>query len=117
MTAYPASDYRSNYQKEYRQSDRYREYNREYQRRYRWGKAKKAAHHAAERAARYGDSGVVDFTVFARLHQLPCVYCGEEPAGTADHVIPLSAGGPNSIENLAPACLSCNVRKSWKAVS
>lgn len=31
---------------------------------------------------------------------------------TIDHVIPLSAGGTNEIENLRPAHLSCNVRKS-----
>lgn len=30
----------------------------------------------------------------------------------ADHVIPLSRGGPHSLSNLVIACATCNVRKS-----
>ena len=29
-------------------------------------------------------------------------------AGTVDHVVPLSGGGDNSLENLIPACSFCN---------
>ena len=39
-----------------------------------------------------------------------CVYCGGT-ADTRDHVIPLSRGGTNSIDNIVPACRSCNARK------
>lgn len=41
----------------------------------------------------------------------PCSYCGER-SGTVDHVVPLSRGGSNCWQNLAPACLSCNSSKS-----
>lgn len=51
-----------------------------------------------------------------------CQYCGarkgdpREPEGkvsiSIDHVIPVSAGGPTSEENLVVACSSCNRRKS-----
>ena len=41
-----------------------------------------------------------------------CVYCGRYMKRlTQDHVIPLSKGGTNTIENIVPACKSCNCRK------
>lgn len=45
-----------------------------------------------------------------------CVYCGE-PATTQDHVIPLSRGGDDGIENVVPACRSCNSSKKDKLPS
>ena len=46
-----------------------------------------------------------------------CAYCGCEldtDIITIDHVIPISRGGPNYIENLVPACRSCNSKKHTK---
>lgn len=43
-----------------------------------------------------------------------CLYCGEElPTGllTRDHVVPLSAGGRDTWENVVTACQPCNNRK------
>lgn len=40
-----------------------------------------------------------------------CLCCGESKPLTKDHVMPLSKGGMNTIENLQPLCLTCNVRK------
>jgi len=41
-----------------------------------------------------------------------CIYCGRDDLPlTVDHKVPLSRGGTNYIENLAPACGSCNSRK------
>jgi hypothetical protein len=43
-----------------------------------------------------------------------CRICGREltkETVTIDHVIPVSKGGTNAIENLQPLCRSCNSRK------
>lgn len=49
-----------------------------------------------------------------------CIYCGTDISDglhTIEHVIPLSRGGSNSIENIALACRSCNARKGQKLPS
>lgn len=40
-----------------------------------------------------------------------CAYCGASAKLTQDHVIPVSLGGPYTIWNIVPACLSCNSKK------
>lgn len=42
-----------------------------------------------------------------------CFYC-DRPATTRDHWIPVSKGGPDTIDNIVPACTSCNSRKRDK---
>lgn len=39
-----------------------------------------------------------------------CVYCGDH-ATTIDHLTPRAAGGKNTWQNLAAACLKCNHKK------
>lgn len=44
------------------------------------------------------------------VHGRKCVYCGQ-PATTVDHLRPVSIGGTDEFENLAPCCTTCNTRK------
>lgn len=41
-----------------------------------------------------------------------CAYCGSKARITKDHVIPISKGGVHEMNNLVPACSSCNSSKS-----
>ena len=43
----------------------------------------------------------------------PCVYCGGT-ATTVDHRIALAAGGTSDLDNLVPACVSCNSQRGAK---
>lgn len=43
-----------------------------------------------------------------------CAYCGREAPLTADHGLPLSRGGRNTIDNILPACGRCNSQKNTK---
>lgn len=44
-----------------------------------------------------------------------CAYCGKSNEGlTADHLVPRSKGGENSVDNIVPACKGCNEAKADK---
>jgi 5-methylcytosine-specific restriction endonuclease McrA len=49
-----------------------------------------------------------------------CYLCGDGPRDgdpfVADHVLPRALGGPDTLDNLAPAHRSCNGRKSARPV-
>jgi hypothetical protein len=48
-----------------------------------------------------------------------CRYCGTAVTtytATLDHLVPVTAGGTNGLDNLVTACLSCNTRKGKKPI-
>jgi hypothetical protein len=53
--------------------------------------------------------------IVKRRDHATCRYCGSKDAdGHVDHVIPLSRGGSDSLDNLVWACSTCNLRKGSK---
>lgn len=45
-----------------------------------------------------------------------CLACGKPGPLTQDHVIPLSKGGSNSIDNIQPLCDRCNKKKGTQII-
>ncbi|MGH3834166.1 MAG: HNH endonuclease [Pseudonocardiaceae bacterium] len=73
---------------------------------------------AVTRRALHGDAALL--AAVKRRDRDRCRYCGREvnwsdrrsPAGgTYDHVIPIPAGGVNTLDGVVVACRGCNVRK------
>jgi hypothetical protein len=48
------------------------------------------------------------------FYDFTCLKCGKKPATSIDHVIPLSEGGQNTIDNLQLLCTNCNKAKGKK---
>jgi len=48
-----------------------------------------------------------------------CLACGKQAPDiklSPDHIIPLCVGGKNTIDNIQPLCLLCNLRKNKKII-
>lgn len=75
---------------------------------------------AAKRARRYGDTHTfteLEWKNVKRLANGICLCCKRTHVKlTVDHVIPLSKGGRNVIENIQPLCSECNIKKDDRIV-
>jgi 5-methylcytosine-specific restriction endonuclease McrA len=82
-----------------------------------------ATENTRRRRARIAGAPINDFTP-AQWKEIQtafdhrCAYCGKRAKGhlTQDHITPLSKGGPNTANNIVPACLSCNSKKNDRAI-
>lgn len=53
---------------------------------------------------------------FVAKHGYVCMCCGKTEAITFDHVVPISKGGTDSIENMQLLCVSCNSSKGSNVI-
>jgi len=121
-------DIRAEYDRQYRKAnvdkvrEQYRRYRSEHKLEYQeymrlYNKAhpeKHVEYNRRRRAWLAGSDGNFteeEFKLLCKAFDNKCVYCHQELPLTPDHIVPLSKGGGNSIENITPACLSCNCRK------
>ncbi len=83
------------------------------------GKTASNKHTVKRRALKSGNTQILFMltnqqweTLLNRFNFL-CAYCGKDIHfdPTQDHVIPLSKGGPHTIDNVVPACRRCNSSK------
>jgi 5-methylcytosine-specific restriction endonuclease McrA len=59
----------------------------------------------------------VEWLALVEKHRHKCLSCKRDDVElTRDHVIPLSAGGTDYIENIQPLCRSCNSKKHVRII-
>ena len=54
--------------------------------------------------------------VFRRDNHL-CLKCGAEDGLSIDHIVPVSKGGQNALDNLQTLCMPCNISKGVATIS
>lgn len=73
------------------------------------------AHIASIRRARLrgaeGSHTLEEWEEVKKHHGYRCVYCGTDENITKDHIIPLTKGGTDYIDNIQPLCHNCNSSK------
>lgn len=76
------------------------------------------ARRARERQAN-GEFTPKEWRDLCRHYGFACLCCGQTQPFiklTPDHVVPLSKGGSNDIDNIQPLCLQCNLEKATKTI-
>jgi 5-methylcytosine-specific restriction endonuclease McrA len=71
---------------------------------------------ARKRSAPRNDLTLAEWQAIKRHYDYRCVYCQRQMQRlTQDHIQPLSKGGSHTLQNVVPACLSCNSKKGDRA--
>ncbi len=86
---------------------------------YRENKGQYYANVSKRKARKLGGGGSHSDGAWRQLLELfggKCLCCGRTEKITRDHVIPLSNGGSDNIENMQPMCLKCNKSKFTQGV-
>lgn len=73
------------------------------------------AHNSSLRRARIkgaeGSHTIEEWEAVKKAHDNRCAHCGTDEPLTKDHIIPLTKGGTDFIDNIQPLCHSCNASK------
>lgn len=102
-----------------RHADERRKYSIEY---YKLHPEKSVAANNRRRALKYASESTHTEEEWQKLkvfYSFTCLSCGKhepEIKLTRDHVIPLTQGGTDSIDNIQPLCARCNSKKSYKHI-
>lgn len=107
---------KSNPDKAIEHSRRYSEYRKEYLKMWRSNNKDKVNFYAMQynnqKRANGGSFSQDEWVTLQSKYNFKCLSCGITPQRlTVDHVIPISLGGSNNIENIQPLCKSCNSKK------
>ena len=65
----------------------------------------------ARKSGAEGSFSAIEWRELLGIYSHRCAYCGSTGPLQADHATPLSRGGSHYIENIRPACPSCNAKK------
>ncbi len=75
-----------------------------------------AKNYKARKKGAAGSYTAQEWANLCEVYNHTCPACKESKLLTADHIIPLSRGGSNYINNIQPLCLSCNSKKRTKII-
>ncbi len=78
-----------------------------------------AARRRAYKLSSGGSYTPLEAYVLRQIYGDKCLACGKTSSEiklTDDHIVPLSKGGPNTVANLQPLCLPCNIGKNDKTI-
>ena len=84
----------------------------------RWHSAYRATHQVGSQNSRCAKLGVPgrlskkEWTALCEEYGHRCAQCSAAEPLVIDHIVPISKGGTNTIDNIQPLCWTCNSRKS-----
>ncbi|GAA6619222.1 HNH endonuclease [Scytonema sp. NUACC26] len=86
-----------------------------------WNRERSRRGTAVRRAKKVGNPCIPykteDVALLKFKFELCCAYCGKATQCQLDHFVPVCKGGADSIDNLIPACPSCNLSKNSQDAS
>jgi len=78
-----------------------------------WKRRYKVRQARMKAAKAKGDHTQAEWKGMVRFFDNHCVRCGKQDFVQPDHIVPISEGGSNGMENLQPLCARCNTRKGF----
>ena len=81
----------------------------------------KRVYQVNNRAKRSNNEGTItsqEWKNLCEVYNHKCLSCGKSDLKlTIDHIIPLIKGGKNTIDNIQPLCMECNLKKHVKIIN